>query len=233
MLLPKVYEDRGGKNPQLKGKPKLSYSQYTSYKDPEYQDDYYVQYFSGVSLPSGEFAEMGSSVGECIEHIAKGQVVNGCLSQEDVKIIKETVDFPENCIYEDPIALDLGEVVIEGYIDRTWHKKDKDIEIRDYKTLNVANKSKFYASEEYAQTSLYAYYKELQGFKIVNSEVFGLGRKGSSLSGTGNFKMRLSGETVIIPTPYTRERGEKIAADIKKTAEQISEDYSIYLKYFG
>ena len=67
---------------------------------------------------------------------------------------------------------------------------------------------------------------------MTKSEVCGLGRKGSSLSGTGNFKMRLSGQVEIIPTPYTKERGDKIVEDITKVVNQISDEYKIFLKYF-
>ena len=44
--------------------------------------------------------------------------------------------------------------------------------------------------------------------------------------------MRLSGVVEEIETPYTKERGEKIIADITKVVNEISEDYRIFLKYF-
>ena len=75
--------------------------------------------------------------------------------------------------------------------------------------------------------------KEKEGYKVIKSEVLGFGRKGSSLTGIGNFKMRLSGVVEEIPTPYTKERGEKIIEDITKVVHQISDDYKIYLKYFS
>lgn len=234
IILPKVYEDRNKTNPQLIGKPKISYSQYTSYKDPLYKSAYYVQYFSGIQLPSGEFAEFGSACGEFIEDFANKadpvRIKN--LSPEDIQILLDKVDFPENCVYEDEIAMDLGEICLEGYVDRTEYLDAKKVFIRDFKTLNIEKKAPFYASKEYGQTTLYCLHKERQGYEIVGSEVFGLGRKGTSFNGTGNFKMRLSGETVIIPTPYSTERGEAVVADILKVSKMISDDYKIYLKYF-
>lgn len=234
IILPKVYEDRNKTNPQLIGKPKLSYSQYTSYKDPLYRHTYYVQYFSDIRLPSGEFALFGNGCGNFIADFAEKvdpvRIEN--LSTEDIQILLDKVDFPDNCIYEDEVAMDLGDICLEGYIDRTEYLEDKEVIIRDYKTLNIEKKSAFYASKEYGQTALYCLYKEQQGYKIVGSEVFGLGRKGTSFNGTGNFKMRLSGDTVIIPTPYSTERGEEVVADILKVANMISDDYKIYLKYF-
>jgi len=233
ILLPKTFEDRNNKRPECKGKPKLSYSQYSSYKDPEYQNQYYIQYFSGINLPSGEFAEFGTSCGEFIEDVGNKAVPVrlGHLSQEDTEVLMK-LDYPDNCVYEDEIIVDLGDFCLEGYTDRTWYKENNEVEIRDYKTLNLDKKKDFYASDEYGQTALYSHQKELEGYKVTKAEVGGLGRKGSSLSGTGNFKMRLSGQIEFIPTPYTEERGKKIIADITKVAHQISEDYKIFLKYF-
>ena len=218
----------------LDGKPKLSYSQYSSYKDLEYQNQYYIQYFSGINLPSGEFAEFGSSVGQFIEDIGMNNlpVRIGRLSQEDLEVIKSNITFPPNCVYEDKVIVDCGDFCIEGYIDRTQYLAEKEIEIEDFKTLNLDKKKDFYASEEYGQTALYSFQKEREGYKVVRSFVTGLGRKGSSLEGTGNFKMRLSGVVEQIETPYTKERGEKIIEDITKVVHKISDEYRIFLKYF-
>jgi hypothetical protein len=234
VILPKTFEDRNNKRPECKGKPKLSYSQYTSYKDPEYQNQYYLQYFSGINLPSGEFALLGTGCGEFIEDTAiKAEPRRvGCLSSEDTSILDSIIDYPKGCVYEDEIIVDLVDFCLEGYSDRTWYKPNKEVSIRDYKTLNLDKKAEFYASDEYGQTTLYCFQKEREGYIIVGSEVFGIGRKGSSLEGKGNFKMRLSGDYKIIPTPYTKERGEKVIEDITKVAHQISDDYKIYLKYF-
>jgi hypothetical protein len=219
---------------QLNGKPKISYSQFSSYKDPEYRNQYYLQYFSGIDLPSGEFAEFGSSVGQYVEDVGNGVLEprKGCLSEEDIKIILENTEFPKNSVYEDVIILDCGDFIVEGYADRVIYLEDDLIEVADTKTLNLDKKKNFYASDDYGQTSLYCYKKELDGKKIKKSSVLGYGRKGSSLSGTGNFKMRLSGAVEEIETPYTTERGKKIVADITEVVHQISEDYKIFLKYF-
>ena len=218
----------------LEGKAKISYSQYSSYKDSEYQDQYYIQYFSGISLPSGEFAEMGTSAGQFIEDVGMGTAHprTGCLSKEDVEIILDKITFPPNCIYEDKIIVDCDDFYIEGYADRIKYLDNKEVEVEDFKTLNIDTKKKFYESEEYGQTALYSYQKEKEGYKVVRSFVTGLGRKGSSLDGKGNFKMRLSGVVEQIETPYTKERGEKVIEDITKVVHQISDEYKIFLKYF-
>lgn len=219
----------------LDGKPKISYSQYTSYKEPEYQNQYYIQYFSGINLPSGEFAEFGSSCGQFIEDVGMSNTPprTGYLSKEDAEIILANITFPPNCVYEDKIIVDCGDYCIEGYIDRTQYLAEKKVEIEDFKTLNLDKKKDFYASEEYGQTALYSYQKEKEGYKVVRSFVTGLGRKGSSLDGKGNFKMRLSGAVEQIETPYTKERGEKVIEDITKVVHQISDEYKCFLKYFG
>lgn len=220
---------------ELDGKPKISYSQYSSYKNEEYQDQYYLQYFSNIELSSGEFAEFGTSCGQFIEDV--GMVVSnprtGCLSKEDAEILLDKIIFPPNCVYEDKIIVDCEDFVVEGYADRVKYLDGGEVEIEDFKTLNLDKKKDFYASDEYGQTALYSFQKEKEGYKVVRSFVTGLGRKGSSLDGTGNFKMRLSGAVEEIETPYTKERGEKIIEDITKVVHQISDDYKIYLKYFS
>lgn len=220
---------------QLDGKPKISYSQFSSYKDPDYQNQYYLQYFSGISLPSGEFAEMGTSTGQFIEDLGMGTNPprKGCLSDEDVEVILNKITFPPNCAYEDEIIVDCGDFCIQGYADRIKYLDNKEVEVEDFKTLNLDKKADFYASEEYGQTALYSYQKEIEGYKVVRSFVTGIGRKGSSLSGTGNFKMRLSGEVKEIETPYTKERGEKTIKDITVVVKQISDEYKIFKKYFS
>lgn len=219
---------------ELDGKPKISYSQYSSYKDEEYQDQYYLQYFSGIELPNGEFAEFGSSCGQFIEDVGMANTSprTGCLSEEDTKILLDKIVFPPNCVYEDKIIVDCEDFCVEGYIDRTQYLAEKEVEVEDFKTLNLDKKKDFYASDEYGQTALYSYQKEKEGYKVIRSFVTGLGRKGSSLNGVGNFKMRLSGVVEEIETPYTKERGEKIIEDITKVVHQISDDYKIFLKYF-
>lgn len=232
MVLPKDFKDKFGTHPEHKGKPKCSYSMCNAYNSEEYRDDMYLKYFLGIDVPSGDFAEFGTSCGEYIEYKAKGEERLGHLSEEDVKILDSKIEYPDNCVYEDEIVIDFGEFVLEGYTDRTHYDFNNVVHIRDYKTLNIPKKVSYYESDEYLQTVLYAYQKEKEGFKIGDVEVFGLGRKGSSLEGNGNFKMRLSGETKVIPTPYTKERAKKAVKFIKDTVKKIEKDYLIYRKYF-
>lgn len=232
LVLPRKYEDRNRKYPEHKGKYKLSNSQATSYNDEEYQSEYYLQYFLGVEVPGNDFSEFGNGVGDYISSFAECKPeIKNCLTDKDIEHIHKLVFFPPNCIYEDEICVDFGDFVVEGYIDRCEYLED-GVKIVDYKTLNIDTKSAYYASDDYRQTVLYAFQKEREGHKILESSVHGLGRKGSSIQGTGNFKMRLSGLDIKIPTPYSKERAEEMQNWFKTIAHQISEDYKVYLKVF-
>lgn len=230
LTLPKTYQDKNGKYPQHEGKPKGSYSQYSSFLDPEYNLDYYRQYFLRKEIPSGEFAQFGSEVGELIE--TQGDVKGEALSMQDVGIVMENVDFPPNCVYEDHVVVDFGNFVVEGYIDRCEYLEDGKVRLKDFKTGNADVKDKYYASEDYGQTTLYSYQKEQEGSSIDYSGVTLLGRKGNKIGGDGNWKMRLSGVIKEIPTPYSKERAKKLLSKMRETFEQISEEYKIYKKLF-
>jgi len=230
MNLPKKYNTDKEEYKHLNELNKISYSQYTSYKDPQYRPDYYVQYFSGIQLGGNMFSDFGSMVGTTVEAIAKGLECKTRLSENCIKIIQEKIDYPDNCEYEEEVVIQLTEdLCCQGFIDRTWYK-DEGVEIRDYKTLNLDKKKDYYSSEDYSQTAIYCYHKATQGYKILNSEVAGLGRKGNSWD--GKYPLRLSGDIVYIPTPYSDERAQKALSDIRETAEKISRDYEIFLKYF-
>jgi hypothetical protein len=234
IILPRVFEGRSGKYDEHKGKPKLSYSQHTSWKDPEYKSDYIVQYFSGIKLPDGIWATFGGEVGTYIECRANKTEMPefSMLSDEDKRFL-DGLEYPSDCIYEDEICVDLGEFVVEGYTDRSEYIKTVSVGILDYKTGNLDKKKEFYESDEYAQTTLYCYQKVKEGFKIEYSRVALLGRKGNNMTTKNGFQpIRLSGEFSVIETPYSSERAETILSDLRKSAEEISELYKVYLKYF-
>ena len=232
MRLPKIYEDDNGLFPQHKGKPKASYSQITSYRDEKYRHDYYVQYFFGFKVEGNEFSDFGGSCGEVIQAIGEKweTIPLGVISEEDVEHIRNMVDFPPNCKYEDEICADFGDFVVQGFLDRAEYV-GKVVNILDYKTGNVSDKIEYYGHEDYGQTVLYGKAKEDEGFKVGDCAVHLLGRKGSSLSGTGNFKMRLSGEHHLVPTPYSKVRAKEVEKKIRTVVKQISDDYKTYLKF--
>lgn len=223
--LPKNYHnDRSGNFPQHVGKPKISYSQYTSWKDPLYKAGYIRQYFFGIPSESGIYAEFGSAVGEYMETL---EVNTKWLTEDDVKVLGR-IERPANAIYEGEIVIDReAGYVIQGFIDQEFLTEDGNLTIQDFKTGNTTTKKSFYAGPDYQQTTVYSYAREQQGFNIGYSGVLLIGRKGR---GTVNDRLRLSGDLIPIPTPYSKLRAESALASIDKVAKEISDMYEIYLK---
>lgn len=239
IILPKVYEineNTPEKYHKHEGKPKISYSQKTSWNDAVYHKSYIKQYFMGIKSKDNMFNLMGSEVGEFIEFTARGLPTSTetiYLQDEDRKILLD-LDYPENCVYEDEIVVDMGDYVIQGFTDRTEYLPDTYVGILDYKTGNVDTKASFYGSEEYGQTTLYMYQKTVEGFKPAYSKVNLLGRKGNNrMYKNGLSRLRLTGDNKIIDTPYSPERAQKVLDSFDKSVKEISECYKIYLKYFG
>lgn len=241
--LPKVYEINENTPEKYHihaGKPKISYSQKTSWLDPMYHNNYIKQYFMGIPSQDNMFNVFGSEVGEFIEHTALGIPVKDdvvYLQQEDADVLLK-LDYPENSVYEDEIVIDRGDYVIQGFTDRTEYldgfEKGGRVGILDYKTGNVDTKAEFYGSSEYNQTTLYMYQKVIEGYVPEYSKVMLLGRKGNNrMYKSGLSRLRLSGDNKIIDTPYSEERALKVLADFDKVVKEISDSYKIYKKYFG
>lgn len=231
--LPKRYEDKSGKYPQHDGKYKLSYSQYNSWKDVKYHNEYIKKYFCGLDVPGNMFTEFGSEVGEYKEWLGNKKVglepVNKMLSVENKKFL-QSLEYPDNCIYEDLIVVDCGKFVIEGYIDRSWYLPKKLLRIYDFKTGSIAKKTAEYASPDYGQTTLYCYQKKQEGYIIDYSGVILFDRAGNN---SVKSPIRLTEKIENIPTPYTDQRAEKLLDSMCMVAEEISENYNQYLKLFN
>ena len=235
LTLPRVYEIKDNtpeKYHQYEGLPKLSYSQYTSWRDPSYKKDYILQYFFKKEVVSQFqiFATYGSEVGEFIE--TQGADRGEMISDEVAEMLLN-LEYPENSVYEDEIVLPVydakGKIlfVIQGFIDRSEYIGDNQLGILDFKTGNVAKKVEYYGSPDYGQTTLYCHCKHLEGLEIVYSKVTLLGRKGNGRQG---HPLRLNGENVDIDTPYSVKRGEAVVKDMTKVAKEISDHYKVLLK---
>lgn len=230
LILPRIYKSEDGKYAEYDGKYKLSYSQYTSWKEPEYKPEYILQYFGGAKVDAGIFAAFGGDVGTYIEHKANGDAYEPTMiGDDDIKVL-ESLDYPPNCVYEDEIVVDMGDFVIQGFIDRSEFLKPNAVGILDYKTGSIEKKEAFYGSEEYGQTTLYTHQKVLEGNSVAYSKVIILDRKGN---GFEKHPLRLTGLKKEVDTPYSTERAEKLLADMRKVAIEISEAYQLYLKVFG
>lgn len=221
--LPKVYENESGKYPQHVNKPKLSYSAYNSFCEEAYKGEFFSNYFLGIRSEGNIFTEYGSKCGKLFE---TGTDTSD-LSEFDVSVI-QGMGRPDNGLYEVEIVVDRGNYVIQGYIDREY-SIDGTLVIEDLKTGSIEKKSKDYASQEYQQTTLYAYQRELEGQQIGYSGVVLLDRKGN---GQEKYPLKLTGEIAHIPTPYSKERAEEFLKKFDKVAMQIEEYHKVYKKYF-
>jgi hypothetical protein len=224
VVLPKTYDDPFGNYPQHKGKPKISYSQYTSFVDSMYKGSYFGQYFLGVKDEGNIFSDFG---GKCGEYWEKEECAD--LSEADVKILKDTLDRPEGARYEVEVVIDRGSYVIQGFIDRELELKPKTLEILDLKTGNHKDKPAFYGGKEYQQTTLYCYQREKEGNTIAYSGVKLLERKGN---GSDKYPLKLSGKVLDIPTPYSKERAEEFLDKMDGVVLEISKYYQAYQKLF-
>lgn len=237
LILPRTYEDKtaDGKYSHHNGKPKLSYSQYNSWKDPKYKPDYIKRYFAKIDTPGSCFTDFGTDVGTYKEWVGNGRVGDKpavkYLQAEDLEWL-DTLEYPENCIYEDLIVVDCGDFVIEGYIDRSKYMlvDQNAVHIRDFKTGNIVKKTAEYASPDYQQTTLYCFQKDMEGYEIIGSDVMLIGRGGNN---SQKSPLKLTKEYKIIPTPYTRDRALKFLDKVSVVAKEISDYYKRYLDIFG
>lgn len=220
-LLPKIYENEGNKYPQHLGKPKLSYSAYTSFKEDGYRGEFFGNYFLGIKGEGNIFTSYGSLCGKYFE-----ELTNNGLSDFDCSVINK-VDRPENAKYEVEVVIDRGWYVIQGYIDREYMTKE-GLTVEDLKTGAISSKKAFYSSDLYQQTTLYSYQREVEGETISKSGVILLDRKGN---GQDKYPLRLTGEIEYIPTPYSKDRAEAFLLEFDKTAEEIRRYYAVYQKY--
>lgn len=234
LILPRTLNTTDPKYIHLNSKPKLSYSQISSWTDPSYHFDYIKQYFYKIQLPQGIFAQAGTDFGTMVEWIGKGRIgdkpLPEILTLENVEEVANKVEYKPNSVYEDLIIVDCGDFVIEGFADKiTYYEDDKEIETLDYKTGNIDKPDK-YLSPKYMQTRLYSYEKENLGYKIKDCSVKLYGRKGN---GSEKSPIRLTGEVLDIPTPYNRNDVEKYLKYVGTVAKDISDHYKTYLKFFS
>lgn len=223
--LPKVYENEGGKYPQHVGKPKLSYSAYNSFNEEAYKGEFFANYFLGIRGEGNIFTEYGGKCGVLFETDTE----TSDLSEFDISVIRG-IERPANSLYEVEIVVDRGSYVIQGFIDREYLDVEGNLVIDDLKTGAIKTKKAFYGSDEYQQTTLYAYQREAEGEHIAYSGVILLDRKGN---GQEKYPLRLTGEIERIPTPFSKKRAEDFLKSFDKTAKKIEEYHKVYKKYFA
>lgn len=238
--LPRKYEYKEGESrpeyEKYKGWNKISYSQYNSFMDDLYRGDYFGGYFLGVRRDSGIFAMYGSDCGDYL-NIYDDRACT-LLSENDRKTLDNVIkEHPKNAEFEYEILIDLEpfglkHCVLQGFTDRQFLTESEVIEVTDYKTLNMEKKKKYYSSSEYKQLNIYGYGLEELGFKVGDTYVTGLGRKGNSLDSGAKYPMRLSGVVERIDNPYNREEATKDIKAIVKGCIEIDKYYKVYKKIF-
>jgi len=254
--LPRTYEAKIEKFKKHNGKPKLSYSQYTSFKDPKYFYSYILGYIFGIPQPSNFWAEFGTYCGTSLEHRMQINQANEkdkktldeafkYFNQKDIETLhKANKIFPTNSVYEREIVLDRGFYVIQGFIDvnfDTFKNKDtSETNVIDIKTGGKNSKNKgtsFYASNKYGQTKLYAKALEEEGENIGYCGVVFLDRifetKKTHPNTTSTFEtpvLHLSGEILEIETPYEKESVNNLLKDIDRVAKEVSSLKNTYDK---
>lgn len=243
--LPRKYSYiEGESRPEYKkydGWNKISYSQITSFNSDEYKGDYIAGYFLGIRDEGNIFSFFGSACGDylnrqdhrCDEYLT-----------EDCKKILDSVERPDNALYEFEILIDLEpfgleKTVLQGFSDIQYEVAPKTFNVHDYKTANISDKRGFYGSGEYQQLNVYSYGLEELGYKINKTSVFMLGRKGNTIDKTALSKagnplwLRLSGEIEEVPRQYNREEAVEYMKKIAKTCIEIDNYRNIYQKYFA
>lgn len=228
-LLPRVYSLSPNSPPEYAkfvGMPKLSYSQYNSWKDTKYFDDYIRHYFFGLPPTTNAYAQFGSAVGEYFEKL---EIDQQWLSANDVSILQKVERRP-GVLYESEIVIDRGWYCIQGFADEEL-RRDNIVDILDTKTGSVNSKLAWYAHKtKYFQTRMYTYGRENEGFTPGDCEVRLLDRLGSDRSLLPHAKLRLSGRIEMIPTPYVRSEVEELLLGVDKVAEEIKEYFKIFQK---
>ena len=229
MELPSRYINRSGdpKFDKYVGRPKLSYSAYGSFNEPSYIGEFFGTYFLNAPRTGTIFTEFGSAVGGFMET----GVETDYLSEFDKETLMKE-GRPEGAIYEYEIIIDRGNYIIQGFIDRMMVDAKKFVDVVDFKTGAIDKKAKDYSSLDYQQTTMYSYALEQEGYTINKSGVVLFDRKGNTLEAGNKNVLRLTGDVLYIPTPYSTERAEKFLAKFDETAKDIEKYWKIYCKYF-
>lgn len=239
--LPKQYEYKEGvTNPlykQYHNWNKVSYSQWTSFKD--YKLGYLQNYLLGLGNgESGIFANFGSDCGDFLNPYDDRTDGYPLLSDEDRKLLETLKNaHPKDSQFEYEILINLEpfgleKTCIQAFTDRQY-LVDGKLNVNDYKTLTIKTKRAFYESEDYKQLSVYGYGLEELGFSIGEMYVVGLGRSGNTTEKGNKNVLRLSGEIIQIDKPYDREKSKKVIQSIADDCLEIAEYLKVYQKYFG
>lgn len=206
------------------GLPYVSYSQHTSFNETgEFYYQMVLQYIFGLKIDSRfkAYSNFGSDTGDYVNPYDKDK--NGLLNDKDRDILNNFMkDIPEDCEYEREVWIERDGFFILGYSDIFYQDKGDGVEIVDLKTGSIIKKEKHYASEDYGQTNLYAYYEDtVKENKIKDCRVVLFDREGNAMKDIPD-ELHLTGLIKHIPTTYSRKRAEKVLKGMDKTAKDLS-----------
>jgi hypothetical protein len=232
--LPSIYKERKDKPVPERfkkyiGRPAISYSTYSAFKEEGYRGEWLANKFLGIPSEGSIFTEFGGAVG-LYQETGEQQVY---LSTSDMQVLDKEIPANPLAEYEREVVIDRGSYICYGFIDRVLGVESGVVDIVDFKTGAIDKKAKEYASDDYQQTTVYAYALEQEGFKINSSSVVLFDRKGNTLEQGNKNVLRLTGEIEFIPTPYSKERAEKFLLEMDKTAKKIEEYWKLYQKIFA
>lgn len=215
------------------GKPQMSYSAYTSWKEPTYKGAFIADKFLGIPDTGNIFTDFGTGVGEYLETRHADEVkISELLSSSDISIM-DSVPQQEGTVFEREVFIHREELdyCLIGYIDEATPNDVAKINVIDSKT-GSAKKGEYYAGSDYNQTRLYAYGLEQEGEEIGEVGVRLFHRKGNNITPGDKNVIRLEGTVEYIPTPYSEEETEVWLKDVDKVAKEISSYLTFYDKYF-
>ena len=220
--LPRVYNNES--HPERKGRVYMSYSQYSSFNETgEFHYQMILQYIFGIKMESRfqAYADYGTHCGEYIE--TQGAKRGEMLSDADCKIMDGIMkNFSDKSEYEREIWIKRNGYHILGFIDRYEPLKENYCSIGDFKTGNEKKVEK-YSGEDYGQTTLYSFAEEEKGALIKDSYVTLLVRTGNpNATYTEPTPFSLTGKVINIPTPYSKERANKVLKKMDETALKIA-----------
>ena len=207
----------------------ISYSQITKWKKSK--RDYIRSYFFGEREDNAalqKYGDFGHKVGESYEHKDFS-----AWSKEEADFLKGLPHLDE---FERKIKLDMGGYYVLGFIDsntaeQRYKKENLDTyvkELLDYKTGEVVKRKPDYESGDYWQVDIYAAALQQEYGKYPDKgSVVLIGRSGNAFKGE---ELSLSFNHAIIDRPISKERCDKVLAEVQQIAEEISSYYQLFLK---
>lgn len=208
------------------GEYHLSYSQISLWNDFKGfntgrlgKEEYIRHYFFGEQYDDKQgWAQFGREVEDYIT-LRKG----ADNFTEHERTVLETIEPLGNFQFEAKIPFEGFNV--KGYLDDATPDFTK---IRDYKTASEKSSQKYYGAD-YKQLDIYA----LQVYKthgfIPQMEVCVIEREGNPFRGGGRSVLKVKDKVWYIPRTTTLEKLTELEAYINRTAQEISDAYTIFL----